>query len=144
MQLLFAIVFLSLSAAQQVQTKTVLSSSTARISDFATDFARSRKFPDNEKHIKRVQIRNQAGLDGKVHRIRLSHDSEENIPGIRAYGLPKKRLPNNGVIERVHMEGDRSDGTLRSSRLVNIISSIREFAKFFSFFSVKHSLACMS
>jgi hypothetical protein len=119
LQLLLAVVSLSLSAAQ-LPAKNIVSSSTIRIIDEA-DFARSYKSPDNEKYIKRVQIRNQAGLDGRVQRIHLNRDSEEDKPGIRAYGLPKKHLADNGAIERVLVQRDRVDDASRSRRLVNII-----------------------
>jgi len=119
LQLLITIVLLSLSGTQ-LSAKNIVSSSTVRIID-QTDFARSRKLPDNDKYIKRVQIRNQAGLDGRVQRISLSRDSEEDKPGIRAYGLPKKHLANNGAIERVDVEREHVDDASRSSRLVNII-----------------------
>jgi len=119
LQLLLAIVLLNLSGAQ-LPAKNIVPSSTIRIIDEA-DFTRLRKLPDNEKYIKRVQIRNQAGLDGRVQKIRLNHDSEEDKPGIRAYGLPKKHLADNGAIEKVHVERDRIDDASRSSRLVNII-----------------------
>ncbi|KYQ60709.1 hypothetical protein ALC60_00334, partial [Trachymyrmex zeteki] len=66
---------------------------------------------------KRVQIYNQIGLDGKVRRIHLD-SNEEDKPGIRAYGLPKKHLQDNGIIERLQLGEDRIDSSLKSGRLV--------------------------
>ncbi|KMQ91933.1 hypothetical protein RF55_8144 [Lasius niger] len=108
-------VLLSLSTAQIGQS-TNTSDSTNRAID-EPDCPQSHKSPDNNRRIRRVQIRNQAGLDGKVQRIHLE-SNEEDKPGIRAYGLPKKHLQNNGVIERVHLGEDRIDDASRNGRLV--------------------------
>lgn len=110
---------LSLSTARVGHGTNVISDSTVRAID-EPDCPQSHKSPDNSKRIKRLQIRNQAGLDGKVQRIHLESD-EEDKPGIRAYGLPKKSLQDNGIIERVHLGKDRIDDVLKNSRLVNII-----------------------
>lgn len=109
-------VSLSLNSARARQRTNVILNSTDRSID-QPDYTQSRKSPDDERDIKRVQIHNQIGLDGKVRRIQL--DSEEDKPGIRAYGLPKKRLQDNGVIERLHFVEDRRiDDTSKSGRLV--------------------------
>lgn len=98
----------------------VISDTTVRAID-EPDCPQSHKSSENNKHIKRVQIRSLlTGLDGKVQRIHLESD-EEDKPGIRAYGLPKKNLNDNGIIERVHLGEDRIDDVLKNSRLVNII-----------------------
>lgn len=109
-------VSLSLSSARARQRTSVILNSTVR-SINQPDYTQSRKSPDDERDIKRVQIYNQIGLDGKVRRIHLDSD-EEDKPGIRAYGLPKKHLQDNGVIERLHLGQDRIDDTSRSGRLV--------------------------
>lgn len=109
-------VSLSLNTARVRQSTNVISDTTIRAID-EPDCPQLHKFPDNSRSIKHVQVRNQAGLDGKVRRIHLESD-EENKPGIRAYGLPKKRLENNGVIERVHIGEDQVDGVSRNDRLV--------------------------
>lgn len=105
------------SSARVRQRTNVILNSTVR-STYQPDYTQAHKSPDDERYIKRVQIHNQIGLDGKVRRI---HSDEEDKPGIRAYGLPKKHLQDNGVIERLHLGEDRIDDTSRSGRLVNII-----------------------
>lgn len=105
-----------MSAARVRQRTDVLSSSTVRTIG-QPDHAQLQKSPDNEKYIKRVQILNQTGLDGKVQKIH-TESSEEEKPGIHAYGLPKKRLQDNGVIERVHI---REIDDSKSGRLVSIL-----------------------
>lgn len=57
----------------------------------------SRIFGKNSR-TRRLHIENQHGLDGKVERININ--SEEDLPGIRAYGVQKKKLMNNGYIEK--------------------------------------------
>lgn len=107
-----------MSAARVRQRTDVSLSSTVRnIGQF--DRAQLRKSPDNEKYIKRVQILNQTGLDGKVQKIHTEESDEEGKPGIRAYGLPKKRLQNNGAIERVHIGESHIDDS-KNGRLVSI------------------------
>lgn len=119
---------LSLSTARVGQSTNVLSDSTVRTigelnSTVRTidepDCPQSHKSPDNSKSIKRVQIRSY-GLNGKVRRIH-SGSNEEDKPGIHAYGLPKKSLQDNGVIERVNLGEDRIDDASKNGRLVNII-----------------------
>ncbi|XP_029055213.1 uncharacterized protein LOC114882489 [Osmia bicornis bicornis] len=56
-----------------------------------------RRFRENSR-TRRLHIENQTGFDGKVEKIHIN--SEEDLPGIRAYGLQKKNLMNNGYIER--------------------------------------------
>lgn len=110
---------LSLSSARARQRTNVILNSTVLSID-QPDYAQSRKSPDDERYIKRIQIHNQIGLDGKVQRIHSDSD-EEDKPGIRAYGLPKKYLQDNGVIERLHLGEDRTDN-MKSGRLViNIV-----------------------
>lgn len=60
-----------------------------------------------------------------MRRIHLDSD-EEDKPGIRAYGLPKKRLQDNGLIERLHLGQDRIDDTSKSARLVNIFNQLAQ------------------
>ncbi|CAK9803301.1 hypothetical protein ANTPLA_LOCUS3537 [Anthophora plagiata] len=57
-----------------------------------------RKFRGNSR-TRRVHIENQHGFDGKVEKIHIN--SEEDLPGVRAYGLQKMNLANNGHIEKV-------------------------------------------
>ncbi|CAK9829064.1 hypothetical protein ANTRET_LOCUS6473 [Anthophora retusa] len=57
-----------------------------------------RKFRGNSR-TRRVHIENQHGFDGKVEKIHIN--SEEDLPGIRAYGLQKTNLANNGHIEKI-------------------------------------------
>lgn len=45
-----------------------------------------------------MHIEDQHGFDGKVEKINVN--SEEDLPGIRAYGVQKKKLMNNGYIEK--------------------------------------------
>ncbi|KAG7189828.1 hypothetical protein KM043_017487 [Ampulex compressa] len=73
-----------------------------------------RRFPEDQARIERLHIQNQTGFDGKVRRIRFDIDDTEERPGIRAYGLPKKRLGNNGYIRRISLTDDGS----RSGRLI--------------------------
>ncbi|XP_011881030.1 PREDICTED: uncharacterized protein LOC105569288 [Vollenhovia emeryi] len=105
---------LSLSSARTRQRINVILNSTVRPLD-QPDYTQSRKSPDDERYVERVEIHNQIGLDGKVRRI---HSDEENKPGIRAYGLPKKHPQDYGVIERLHFGEDHIDDTLKSGRLV--------------------------
>ncbi|XP_011163424.1 uncharacterized protein LOC105198420 [Solenopsis invicta] len=107
---------LSLSNARARHSSNVKLNSTVGPND-QPDYTQSHKSPDNEWHIKRVQIRNRIGLDGKVRKIHLDSD-EEDKPGIRAYGLPKKHLQDNGVIERLYLGEDHVDDTSKSGRLV--------------------------
>ncbi|XP_018337105.1 PREDICTED: uncharacterized protein LOC108745443 [Trachymyrmex septentrionalis] len=106
---------LSLSSARNHQHTSVLNSDRS-IND--PDYTQSDKSLDDERDIKRVQIYNQIGLDGKVRRIHLD-SNEEDKPGIRAYGLPKKHFQDNGIIERLQLGEDRiRDDTFKSGRLV--------------------------
>lgn len=108
-----------MSSARVRQRTNVILNSTIRSTRIdQPDYTQSRKSPDGEEDIKRVQIHNQIGLDGKVRRIHLDSD-EEDKPGIRAYGLPKKHLQDNGIIERLHLGEDRIDDTSKNGRLVN-------------------------
>ncbi|XP_018375068.1 PREDICTED: uncharacterized protein LOC108768887 [Trachymyrmex cornetzi] len=108
-------IWLSLSSARSRQHTSVLNSDR---SINHPDYTQSDKSLDNERDIKRVQIYNQIGLDGKVRRIHLD-SNEEDKPGIRAYGLPKKHLQDNGIIERLQLGEDRiRDDTFKSGRLV--------------------------
>ena len=110
---------LSLSSARSRQHISVLNSDR---SINHPDYTESDKSSlDDERDIKRVQIYNQIGLDGKVRRIHLD-SNEEDKPGIRAYGLPKKHLQDNGIIERLQLGEDHiKDDILKSGRLVNIL-----------------------
>ncbi|XP_076622937.1 uncharacterized protein LOC143342694 [Colletes latitarsis] len=62
-----------------------------------------RKFRPNS-HTRRLHIENQTGFDGKVERIHIN--SEEDLHGIRAYGMPKKILASNGRIDRMSQTDD--------------------------------------
>lgn len=67
----------------------------------------SRIFEKNSR-TRRLHIENQHGFDGKVEKININ--SEEDLPGIRAYGVQKKKLLNNGHIEKsVQREIMRND-----------------------------------
>ncbi|XP_015429933.1 PREDICTED: uncharacterized protein LOC107186552 [Dufourea novaeangliae] len=55
-----------------------------------------RKF-GGDSRTRRLHIENQTGFDGKVEKIHIN--SDEDLPGIRAYGMPRKSLENNGHIE---------------------------------------------
>ncbi|XP_020294850.1 uncharacterized protein LOC109860277 [Pseudomyrmex gracilis] len=112
--LLLLTISLSWSTARVRERVNDASSSTVRSID-EPDCAPSGKSLDNGKNIKRMQIFNQTGFDGKVHRIRID-SSEEDKPGIHAYGLPKKRFRDNGVIERIGE--NRIDNVPKSGRLV--------------------------
>lgn len=57
----------------------------------------SRIFGKNSR-TRRLHIEDQHGFDGKVEKINVN--SEEDLPGIRAYGVQKKKLMNNGYIEK--------------------------------------------
>ncbi|KAL6267834.1 hypothetical protein P5V15_000906 [Pogonomyrmex californicus] len=114
--LILLAVSLSLNSARVRRRTNIILNSTVRSTD-QPDYAQSRKSSNNEGRIKLVQIHNQIGLDGKVRRIHLD-SNEEDKPGIRAYGLPKKRLQDDGIIERLHLEDDRIDRTSRNGRLV--------------------------
>jgi len=105
------------SARARQRTNVILNSTVQSIGQSV--YTQSRKSPDDEKHIKRIQIYDQIGLDGKVQRIHSDSDVEDK-PGIRAYGLPKKYLQDNGVIERLHFGEDHTDD-LKSGRLVRNI-----------------------
>ncbi|KAM0734586.1 hypothetical protein ACS0PU_011405 [Formica fusca] len=109
-------VLLSLSTARVGQSTNVLSDSTVRTID-EPDCAQSHKSPDNSRSIKRLQIRSQTELNGKVQRIH-SGSEEEDKPGIHAYGLPRKSLQDNGIIERVNLGEDEIDDASKNGRLV--------------------------
>lgn len=67
----------------------------------------SRIFEKNSR-TRRLHIENQHGFDGKVEKININ--SEEDLAGIRAYGVQKKKLLNNGHIEKsVQREIMRND-----------------------------------
>nr|XP_033340344.1 uncharacterized protein LOC117228613 [Megalopta genalis] len=57
-----------------------------------------RKFRGNSR-TRRVHIENQTGFDGKVEKIHIN--SDEDLPGVRAYGTAKKNLENNGHIQEI-------------------------------------------
>ncbi|XP_072753866.1 uncharacterized protein [Anoplolepis gracilipes] len=109
-------VLVSLSTARIRQSTNVIPDSTVRSID-EPDCAPSKKSPNNSRRIQHVQIRNQTRLDDKVRRIHLDFN-EENKPGIHVYGLPKKNLQDNGVIERVHLGEDQIDDVSRNGRMV--------------------------
>lgn len=75
------------------------------------------ELPQADAQIKRLHIRNQTGFDGKVRSIRFDTAEDENKPGIRAYGLPKKHLEDSGLIERIPLEQPYPEDT-RNSRLI--------------------------
>lgn len=62
-----------------------------------TPIRHPRKLSGNSRTT-RLHIENQHGFDGKVEKIHIN--SEEDLPGIRAYGLQRKHRLNNGHIER--------------------------------------------
>ncbi|XP_054012427.1 uncharacterized protein LOC128894609 [Hylaeus anthracinus] len=66
-----------------------------------------RRFRQNSR-TRRVHIENQTGFDGKVEKIHIN--SEEDLPGVRAYGMPKKSLMSNDDIDR--MLGKEVEGKL--------------------------------
>ncbi|XP_043248365.1 uncharacterized protein LOC122395100 [Colletes gigas] len=79
-------------------------SSELRLEDAELPAARLlRKFRPNS-HTRRLHIENQTGFDGKVERIHIN--SEEDLHGIRAYGMPKKILASNGRIDRMSQADD--------------------------------------
>ncbi|XP_011269163.1 uncharacterized protein LOC105259120 [Camponotus floridanus] len=147
LMLFLLIVLLSLNTAQAEHSTNVISDSTVRAID-EPDCPQSHKSSDNNKRIKRLQIRNQAGLDGKVQKIHLEFD-EEDKPGIHAYGLPKKSLQNNGIIERMHLGEDRIDDVLKNGRLVEAYGIPKNnmetngFIERLSFPSADHQLATL-
>lgn len=60
--------------------------------------ARLLRILEKNSRTRRLHIENQHGFDGKVEKININ--SEEDLPGIRAYGMQKKKLMNNGYIEK--------------------------------------------
>ncbi|XP_070521389.1 uncharacterized protein [Cardiocondyla obscurior] len=106
-------VSLSLSSARTQKHTNVALDSTVESIDQSSDYTQLHKSSSDEKYnMKQLEIRNRIGLNGKVH------FDEENEPGIRAYGLPKKHLKDNGIIERLHLVEDRIGDTSKSGRLV--------------------------
>ncbi|KAL2726491.1 hypothetical protein V1478_006769, partial [Vespula squamosa] len=101
-------------------TTTILAWSTADSSTKTNvkDGARSlRRYFNDEANIIRPHIDRRTGFDGKVRNINV--ESNENRPGIRAYGLPKTDLEDNGLIERINVaESERGDEQSRNSRIV--------------------------
>ncbi|KAF7403735.1 hypothetical protein HZH68_006529 [Vespula germanica] len=75
------------------------------------------RYFNDEANIKRPHINRQTGFDGKVRNINI--EPNVNRPGIRAYGLPKTDLEDNGLIERINVaESVRGDEQSRNSRIV--------------------------
>ncbi|XP_076248711.1 uncharacterized protein LOC143188386 [Calliopsis andreniformis] len=66
-----------------------------------------RRFRGNSP-TQRLHIKDQHNFDGKVEKININ--SEEDFPGIRAYGMQKKILKNNGHIERMQAEAEGKSG----------------------------------
>lgn len=78
-----------------------------------------RRYFNDEANIKRPRIDRLTGFDGKVRDINI--ESNEDRPGIRAYGLPRKDLEDNGLIERINVaESERGDEHSRNSRIVRV------------------------
>ncbi|XP_033183578.2 uncharacterized protein LOC117153541 [Bombus vancouverensis nearcticus] len=84
-----------------------------------------RKFRENSR-TRRLHIENQHGFDGKVEKIHIN--SEEDLPGIRAYGMQKKNLENNGYIEKKTQEEIIKDieDTSRVARTVEAYGKTKE------------------
>ncbi|KAF7400319.1 hypothetical protein HZH66_005503 [Vespula vulgaris] len=75
------------------------------------------RYFNDEANIKRPHINRRTGFDGKVRNINI--EPNVNRPGIRAYGLPKTDLEDNGLIERINVaESVRGDEQSRNSRIV--------------------------
>ncbi|XP_047350873.1 uncharacterized protein LOC124949594 [Vespa velutina] len=75
------------------------------------------RYFNDEANFKRPYIDRRTGFDGKVRNINIG--SNEDISGIRAYGLPKKDLEDNGLIERINVaDSERGDERSRNSRIV--------------------------
>lgn len=81
-----------------------------------------RKFRGNSR-TRRLHIENQHGFDGKVEKIHIN--SEEDLPGIRAYGMPSTVLKNNGHIEMAQ-KAEKGDAHSRGAR------AVRENCKYLS------------
>lgn len=124
--LLLAIISLGSSEARVRQRANIAPSSTDQPAIGEVDLARSRKSPDHERHVKRLQTRNQTRSNGEVRRIYF--DSEEDKPGIRAYGLPRKHLQDNGVIERLHVGEGRISNAPKNARLVDVYFRLIQIA----------------
>ncbi|XP_043526373.1 uncharacterized protein LOC122537351 isoform X1 [Frieseomelitta varia] len=84
-----------------------------------------RKFRGNSR-TRRLHIENQHGFDGKVEKIHIN--SEEDLPGIRAYGMQKKNLKNNGYIERTIQEDimKEVDDASRAARSIEAYGKMKD------------------
>lgn len=84
-----------------------------------------RKFRGNSR-TRRVHIENQTGFDGKVDKIHIN--SDEDLPGVRAYGMAKKNLENNGHIQATvvkNVDGEVEYGP-RSVRAIEAYGKSKE------------------
>ncbi|CAL7935828.1 unnamed protein product [Xylocopa violacea] len=85
-----------------------------------------RKFRENSR-TRRLHIENQHGFDGKVDKIHIN--SEEDLPGVRAYGLQKSNLENNGHIEKTIQKGvleEIEDSSRRVTRSIEAYGKSKE------------------
>ncbi|XP_076763958.1 uncharacterized protein LOC143431256 [Xylocopa sonorina] len=85
-----------------------------------------RKFRENTR-TRRLHIKNQHGFDGKVDKIHIN--SEEDLPGVRAYGLQKNDLKNNGQIEKMIQKRSMKeveDASRRAARSIEAYGKSKE------------------
>ncbi|XP_015178860.1 PREDICTED: uncharacterized protein LOC107067671 [Polistes dominula] len=76
-----------------------------------------RRYWNDQANIKRPHIDRKTGFDGRVRKINV--EPNENGPGIRAYGLPRKHVEDNGLIERINLvESEINDDRSRNARVV--------------------------
>ncbi|XP_014615392.1 PREDICTED: uncharacterized protein LOC106793189 [Polistes canadensis] len=112
-------------------TTTILAWSTAESLNDSSEYSKIRVRSDNvneetqllrrhwndQANIKRPHINRKTGFDGKVRKINI--EPNEDGPGIRAYGLPRKNVEDNGLIERINpAESERGEDRSRNARVV--------------------------
>lgn len=117
--IIFATAIFALSAAEFLTDLPVPSTVQRRPNDPKKDDEGRlpREYLDDEANIQRLHIEHQTGFDGKVRNIEI--EPNQRRAGVRAYGLQKKKLENNGLIEKIQMEESRTgEELLRNARVV--------------------------
>ncbi|KAI4502352.1 hypothetical protein M0802_002264 [Mischocyttarus mexicanus] len=115
--ILYTITILGWSMAEDLNDSSEYSKIRVKSDNVEDETGSFRRYWNNQANIKRPHINRKTGFDGRVRKINI--ESNEERPGIRAYGLPKKVIENNGLIEKINLPGsEMGDDKLRSARVV--------------------------
>ncbi|KAK2585535.1 hypothetical protein KPH14_010177 [Odynerus spinipes] len=116
--IIYTTTILALSIAEFLNDPSTPSTIHRRLDNARSEEGRlPKRYSNDEANIKRLHIERHTGFDGKVRNIEIQ--PKEERPGIKAYGLPKKELDNNGLLEKIHLEEPQSTEVLtRNARVV--------------------------